>query len=116
MTDNVIPLHTPVEPDPRDPDENEIKERRAFDSLYGEYLNVRARLKRPGLSDEQLDRLCNKECDLVWQIIRTPAPLDYHLNYKFEVMREIMDKRFRDGRHRAMLESIVNDIIDPENL
>lgn len=110
----VIPLNSSV--DPRVPDEQELKERHEFNALYGEYLNVRARLTKQGLSDTQLDRLGNRACDLVWKIIRTPAPLDYHLAYKFEVMRDIIDARYVDARHRAMLESIYNDVIDPANL
>ena len=76
---------------------------------------MRARLARQGLPDKQLDQLCNRYDELVWRIIRTPAPLDYHLNFKFEVMREIVDKRYFDGRHLAMLESIRNDVIDLES-
>ena len=87
---------------------------RAFNAIYSDYLDVRAQLMRQGLPDKDCNTLCDKQSDLTWLIIRTPAPLDYHLSYKFEVMREIMDARFIDGRHHAMLESIRNDVIDAE--
>jgi hypothetical protein len=115
MSDNVVPIKSP-EADFDDPDEVQIQIRRAFDVLYSDYLKARARFHRSGLSDRELEALGDKLDDLTWDIIRFPAPLEYHLNYKFEIMRELMDKRFVDGRHRAMLESIRNDVINDSGL
>ena len=114
MTDNVVPLH-PAE-DARDPRPDEIKARRAFSALWARYLTVTARFGVEGLSDKQLDANNDKQCDLIWKLIRTPAPLDYHLNCKFMLLRETMGKGWTDGRHLALLESIRNDVLDPEEL
>jgi hypothetical protein len=49
------------------------KEALAFDKLYAEYLDAVAKWAH-GVPDDESDELGAKHCDLIWQIIRTPAP------------------------------------------
>ena len=99
MTDNVVPFRPS---DNQGPDDEELKRRREFNVLWGKYLAVASQaVSGENRTDRSLDAVINKQSDLIWKIIRTPAPLDYHLNYKFQLMRDIMDKQFFDGRHRA---------------
>lgn len=89
--DNVVQLTAQAH---NEINEAEMKERRAFNALSSDYLGVCAKLARQGLTDKECDALCGEFDNLVWAIIRTPAPLDYHLNFKFDVMREVMDRKF----------------------
>lgn len=36
----------------------------------------------------------------------------YQLNWKFELLRDLMSGRWADGRHYALLESIRNEVLD----
>jgi hypothetical protein len=81
----------------------------AFSTLYADYLEARARMIRPGKSDEAIDKLCEETDALLWRIIHMPAPTPRHLDYKFEIMRELVEERFGDSRSGAMVESIRND-------
>ena len=99
--------------------EKELEEERweqtcAFNTLYADYLVARAKSIRPGKSDDENDKACDEVGAFTWQIINSPAPLSYHVDYKFEIMREIIEQRFVDGRARAMLESIRNDVVEEE--
>lgn len=105
---NVVEFDHPDSPSPE-----ELRERDQFNALYSEYLKVRSKLVREGLSDEECDALCDQHSYLVWRIIRTPTPANYQLGYKFEIMREMADGRWLDGRHLAMIESIYLDVIEP---
>ena len=84
---------------------------RAFDMLYADYLEARAKITRPGKSDEAVGQLCGEMDALMWRIIHTPAPTARRLDYKFEIMRELVGQLFVDGRSSAMVESIRNDAI-----
>jgi hypothetical protein len=64
---------------------------------------------RAGKSDEAVDKLTGETDALLWRIINMPAPRAQHLDYKFEIMRELVEERFADGRSGAMVESIRND-------
>lgn len=96
--------------------EDEIRakaeEVQAFDALYAEYLSVSAKWAH-GVPDDESDRLIAKQCDLVWKIIRTPAPLHHYIDLKLEVLREIMQTEWTDCRREALLESIRNDVGEP---
>jgi hypothetical protein len=93
-----------------------INEASAFDELYADYLQARATLIRPlKEGEDNCDQACDDADGLTWRIIRTPAPLPRHLDFKFEIMREIMEARFVDGRARALLESIRNDVVDSQS-
>jgi len=83
----------------------------AFNTLYADYLEARARMIRPGKSDEAVDKLTDETDARLWRIIHMPALTARHLDYKFEIMRELVEERFGDGRSGAMVESLRNDAI-----
>jgi hypothetical protein len=85
------------------------KEALAFDKLYAEYLNAVAKWAH-GVPDDESDELGAKQHDLIWQIIRTPAPHKRHVDDKLEVLREIMQTEWTDCRREALIESIRNDV------
>ena len=95
-----------------------IEQREKFDKLYAEYLSVTAKLTRGSEGrddpDGYIDRLVDRQCDLLWQIIRSIAINDRQINYKFAILRDLMSVPggWRDGRQLAMLESIRNECLD----
>ena len=64
--------------------------------------------------DGYIDRLVDRQCDLLWQIIGSIAINDRQINYKFAILRDLMSVPggWRDGRQLAMLESIRNECLD----
>ena len=82
----------------------------AFNKLWGEYLIVSGRGTRPVRDDKKMADLHNKMAGLTWQIIRAQATCSYQIDYKFELLREIMEDRWCDGRREALVESIRNDV------
>jgi hypothetical protein len=85
-----------------------------FDKLWGEYLITRGKDVRPLRDDRKDDKklaaLGNRIADLTWQIIRAQASHSYQIDYKFELLREIIQDRWCDGRREALVESIRNDV------
>jgi hypothetical protein len=89
------------------------KEALAFDKLHADYLSVVAKWAH-GVPDDESDELGAKQCDLIWQIIRTPAPHGRHIDSKLEILREIISTEWTDCRREALLESIRNDVVEAD--
>jgi hypothetical protein len=98
------------------PTDEEIAKATAFDAIFGAYLIARGKLQHNESSEDDCDRLCDERDNLIWQIIRTPAPFERHLDNKFEILRTIMGTDWTDGRHRALLESIRSELSDGEDI
>jgi hypothetical protein len=98
----------------KEAEEKSWEEISAFNELCADYLVARAKTMRPGQSDDELDKAVDKLGELTWRIIHTPTPMSHQIDFKFEIMREIMEVRFADGRARAMLESIRNDVMEED--
>jgi hypothetical protein len=89
-----------------------VARREAFDRLWGDYLIVSGECYKPSEdshdADRRMDKLVDRQCKLIWQIIRTHVVDDRQLNCKFSLLRDLMPVPWTDGRHLALLESIRN--------
>ena len=81
------------------------KEITAFDALTAEYAALTASWLS-GVPDEEAGALSARQSDLLWQIIRTPAPMPRQIDDKLELLRELIKTEWRDCRRDALLESI----------
>ena len=102
-TTNVLPLRPETEVGAK------AKEIQAFDALTAEHAALEASWLS-GVPDEEADALGARGSDLLWQIIRTPAPMPRHIDDKLELLRELIKTEWRDCRMEALLESIRNDV------
>jgi len=85
------------------------KEIQSFDALLAEYATIAASWLS-GVPDEKAGALNTRGDDLLWQIIRTPAPMPRQIDDKLELLRELIKTEWRDCRTDALLESIRHDV------
>ena len=102
-TTNVLPLTSDVDVEAR------AKVIRAFSERIAEYHAITAAWRR-GVPDEEFEALAKKQCDLIWQIVRTPAPGPTYIDEKLELLRELIQTDWVDCRNEALLESIRYDV------
>src|SRR4051812_20958163 len=84
------------------------KTRLAFSALWANYLRAKADTV-VGRSDKAMDRACDLQTDAMWRIIEAPAATYYQLDWKFELMRELVTDLggvWVDNRLGNLLESI----------
>lgn len=93
----------------RDLDEKHSAELSAFNAIYADYLEARAAILRGGHSDEELDKLSDRESRLIWKIIGAVAATKDQLTCKFEILRDML--RPHDDGPQEMLESIRKDAL-----
>ena len=114
---NVVRLHRrgeiAIKITPGVNDDWTIARREAFDKLWADYLAVTAKLTRgsEGRGDGYIDKLVDRQCELIWKIIRAHGPNDRQLNCKFSLLRDLMPHEWADGRQLALLESIRNECL-----
>jgi hypothetical protein len=92
------------------PDEWEINQTHNFDRLYGEYLKARSKCVWPSFKEGAIDKACDDLDNAFWNIVSARAYLFRQIEFKFEMLREVIDALFADERHRAMVESIRLDL------
>jgi len=110
QTKNTIPVK--VIPGLNDP--WTMQRREAFDKLWADYLAVTSKLSRgsEGRGDGYIDRLVEKQAELIWKIIRAHGPDERQLNCKFSLLRDLMVGEWMDGRQLALLEAIRNECLN----
>jgi hypothetical protein len=81
----------------------------AFNVLWANYLRARADTIE-ARSDSAMDKALDAHSDALWKIIEAPAASWIQLDWKFELMREIIEEASSDSRRTALLESIQKDV------
>jgi hypothetical protein len=96
---------------------HELKaERDAFSIVWARYQFLQRELAKPGPDekeddDKRLDDLMDQSSVALWELIRTRAVQPYQVDFKLQVLRELIeDSSWLDGRDKFLLESIRMDI------
>jgi hypothetical protein len=85
---------------------------RAFNNLCADYLEAKAKQLRYEGDDDAGCYLLDKAADkLLWDVIHSPAETSYQLDFKFDLMRPMIETQVSDSRTEAMLESIRLDAL-----
>jgi hypothetical protein len=109
MLANVVPFDAESEKIAAEIEREHSKRHRAFNVLWANYLRARAdTIGAKG--DRALDRACDARSDAMWAIIVAPAASWLQLDWKFELMRKIIEEASSDNRRTALLESIQKDV------
>ena len=88
------------------------KARLAFSALWANYLRAKADTV-VGRSDKAMDRACDIQTNAMWRIIEAPAAAYHQLDWKFDLMRELLADLggvWSDNRLGRLLESIRRDV------
>jgi hypothetical protein len=80
--------------------------------LYGEWLRQRATYAEGPVSDEESDRIADREAELVREMIATPSPSSHDVLRKIDVLQHYMDigGNWTDHRDTLLLASIRADV------
>ena len=84
----------------------------AFNRLYEGYLRARADYYRVDQADDEISAAGERLGESVWSIVKAAAIQRYHVVWKLEVLRDVLENAepvWRDRRERALLESIRAD-------
>jgi hypothetical protein len=101
MTDNVVALNS----------DDESERHEAFANVAARYQYLQREITKPGpedarQSDNHFDNLMDQKDGALWDVIRTHAVSPYQVDFKLQVLRELLEIGLIGGQEFFLLESI----------